>query len=354
MKNFKRFAAVFCGLLLVSLFIANGITNDASAATKLTTTSINLSVNNTYKIIISDKNTKATYTFKSSDTKVATVTKAGVVKGLKVGTATVTVNSTYNKKVSKVGSIKVTVKKAAKPTVAPTAAPTVTPKPMPTIVPVEVPKDPITGEIDYSKAMLIALTFDDGPNLTITPKVLDKLEKYNVVASFFLIGNNLNDSVKPVMERQLKDGCEINNHSWSHQNMTSLDAAKIKKEIKDTSEKIFNMVGVTPMFFRPPFISVNPAMYTAIDLPFINGINGSDWEANKTAQMRADSILAQAKDGNIILMHDFTGNNNTVDALDIIIPELQRRGYVFVTVSQMFEYKGVEPNKENVIWSLVK
>lgn len=354
MKNFKKFASVICSLLLVFLFVSNGITNDASAATKLTTTSMKLTVNKTSNIVIKDKNTKATYTFKSSDTKVATVSKTGAVKGIKAGTATITVNSTYNKKVSKVGSVKVTVSNVAKPTVAPTAAPTVTPKPTPTIVPVEVPKDPITGEIDYSKAMLIALTFDDGPNLTITPKVLDKLEKYNVVASFFLIGSNLNDSVKPVMERQLKDGCEINNHSWSHQYMTTFDAAKLKKEIEDTSKKIFDMVGVTPKFFRPPFIAYNATMYKAIDLPFINGINGADWEANATAQKRADSILAQAKDGNIILMHDFAGNNNTVDALDIIIPELQRRGYVFVTVSQMFEYKGVEPNKENTIWSLVK
>jgi len=324
MKNFKRLAAVIFSLLLVCLFAVNGITKDASAASKLAVTSMKLTVNQTSKIVINDKNKKAAYTFKSSNTKVVTVSKSGEVKGIKAGTATITVNSTYNKKVSKVGSVKVTVKAA-------------------------VPKEPI----DYSTAKLIALTFDDGPNLTTTPKVLDKLEKYGVVASFFLIGSKISDATKPVMERQLKDGCEINNHSWSHSYMTGMTADKIKKEIEDTNKKINDMVGITPKFFRPPYIAVNATMYSAIDLPFINGINGTDWDASVSAKKRADSILNQAKDGNIILMHDFDGNNNTVEALDTIIPELQKKGFVFVTVSQLFEYKGVDPNKENMIWSLV-
>ncbi|MHB8131888.1 MAG: polysaccharide deacetylase family protein [Mobilitalea sp.] len=353
MKNLKKFTAVFCSFLLICLFVTNGIiTENASAAAKLKATSLKLTVNQTSKIVINGKSKLTTYTFKSSDTKIATVNKTGVVKGVKAGTATITVNSTINKKVSKVGSVKVTISQAAKPTVAPTAAPTVTPMPTPTIVPVEVPKDPITGEIDYSKAKLIALTFDDGPNLTITSKVLDKLEKYGVVASFFLIGNKITDATKPIMERELELGCEINNHSWSHSGMATMTADKIKKEINDTSKKIYDMVGVTPKFFRPPYIQTSATMYNAIDLPFINGINGEDWAANVTAAKRAEKILAQAKDGNIILMHDFEGNDKTVEALDIIIPELQRQGYVFVTVSQLFEYKGVDPNKESTLWSI--
>lgn len=357
MKNFKRFAAVFCSILLICIFVTNGITENASAAAaKLKTTTIKLTVNKTSKIVISDKNKKATYTFISNNTKVATVNKSGVVTGVKAGTATITVKSTYQKKVSKVGSVKVTVKKAVAPTAVPTAVPTVVPTAVPTAAPTAVPTvAPVvtTGPIDYSTAKLIALSFDDGPNLTTTSKVLDKLEKYGVVASFFLIGNKVSDATKPIMERQLKDGCEINNHSWSHSNMTSLTAEKIKKEIEDTSKKIYDMVGVTPKFFRPPYIATNATMYTAIDLPFINGINGADWDSSVSVKKRAESILAQAKDGNIILMHDFEGNNLTVEALDIIIPELQKQGYVFVTISQLFEYKGVDPNKENKIWSIV-
>lgn len=355
MKNFKKFTAILCSFVLVFLFVANVIPDKASAAAaRLASTSIKVSVKKTTKIMILDKNPKATYTFKSSDSKVATVTKSGVVKGIKVGTATITVNSTVAKKTTKFGTVKVTVTKAAKPTAAPTATPTPALTPTPTPVPAEEVPLKEDGSIDYQKAKLIALTFDDGPNTETTPKVLDKLEKYGVVASFFLIGQNISDSTKPIMERQLKDGCEINNHSWSHSNMASMSAKVAKKEIADTTKKIEDTVGVTPKFFRPPFIATSPTMYSAIDLPFINGINGVDWDATVTAEKRAESILKQAQDGNIILMHDFYGNNNTVAALDIIIPELQRRGYVFVTVSQLFEYKGVDPNKENFIWSLVK
>ena len=351
MTKLQKGIAIICSLVLVFLVTANVIPEKASAAAKLETTSLKLAVNKTSYIVIKNKNSKATYSFKTSDSKIATVSSIGVIKGIKVGTATITVNSTIAKKTTKVGTIKVTVTKAAKPTPTPTPLP---PTPTPTPVPAEEVPLKEDGTIDYEKAKLVALTFDDGPNLTITPKVLDKLEKYEVVASFFLIGKNITDATKPVMERQLELGCEICNHSWSHSSMSTMKADVIKKEISDTSKRIDDMVGVTPKFFRPPFISTSPTMYTAIELPFINGINGSDWEANKTAQMRADAILRQVQDGNIILMHDFEGNSNTVEALDIIIPELQRRGYVFVTVSQLFEYQGVDPDKENHIWSLVK
>lgn len=70
----------------------------------------------------------------------------------------------------------------------------------------------------------IALTFDDGPNATTTNDVIDKLEKYDIVASFFLIGNNINDESAKAVKRAYDLGCEINNHSRTHSNMTELSA----------------------------------------------------------------------------------------------------------------------------------
>ncbi|HPU63102.1 MAG TPA: polysaccharide deacetylase family protein, partial [Mobilitalea sp.] len=81
----------------------------------------------------------------------------------------------------------------------PTSIPTPTPEPTPTEAP----------EMDYTGKKLVALTFDDGPNLDTTPLVLDKLEEHGVVATFFLIGRNVTEDTKPVMERQLELGCEI-------------------------------------------------------------------------------------------------------------------------------------------------
>ena len=232
-------------------------------------------------------------------------------------------------------------------TAEPTVAPTATPEPTVTVAPTAVPVE----EIDYTGKKLVALTFDDGPNLTTTSFVLDKLEEHGVVASFFLIGQYINEETKPVMERELSLGCEINNHSWTHSYMNKLTAEEIKKEIQDTSNLIYEMVGVTPKFFRPPYIATSTEMYDNIDLPFINGINCTDWDASVTAEKRSETILNNVKDGDIILLHDFNGNTNTVDALDAIIQGLLDDGYVLVTVSQLFELKGVEPNIENKIWS---
>ena len=204
---------------------------------------------------------------------------------------------------------------------------------------------------DLSGKKLVALTFDDGPNTTTTPQVLDVLEREGVVATFFLIGNNINDSVKPVMQRQVSLGCELANHSWSHSDMSTMGYSQIQQEITNTNNKIYQMVGVTPKFFRPPYISTSNTMYQAIDLPFIGGLTCNDWENSTSAAQRASTVLNNVKDGDIVLLHDFPGNNNTVQALSTIIQGLKDRGYAFVTVSQLFELKGVNPNVEYKIWN---
>ena len=233
------------------------------------------------------------------------------------------------------------VEPTAEPTPEPTAVPTATPTPEPTPVP----------EVDYTGKKLVALTFDDGPNLQTTPLVLDILEEHGVVASFFLIGQYINEDTKPVMERELELGCEINNHSWTHSSMSTFTPEQIKEEIKNTSDIINEMLGITPVFFRPPFIATSTVMYENIDLPFINGINCTDWDASVTSEKRVETILNNVKDGDIILMHDFNGNINTVNALDGIIQGLKDDGYALVTVSKLFELKGVDPNVENKIWT---
>lgn len=236
------------------------------------------------------------------------------------------------------------------PTITPTKTPTPTITPTPTLIPTATPTIKPTPTPTPTNQKLVALTFDDGPNTVTTPLVLDKLEKYNIVASFYLIGQNITPQTIPVMQRQLKLGCEISNHSWSHSSMSSLSSAQIIEEIRKTNDAIYNSVGVLPKFFRPPYIDVNNTMYNAIDLPFICGISCNDWEPSVSADARANTILNNVKDGDIVLLHDFNGNTQTVDA---IIKGLQSRGYRFVTVSQLFELKGVNPNVEYKIWSNV-
>lgn len=205
---------------------------------------------------------------------------------------------------------------------------------------------PIEYEIDPTKPV-IALTFDDGPNTTTTNQVLDLLAKYNVRASFFLIGDNINDESAESVKRAYDMGCEINNHSKTHSYMDKMSAEDIKAEVEFVSGKVEEITGKPTVFFRPPYIAVNDTMYANIDMPFISGFGCSDWDAKVDVERRLKVLRRQIKDGAIILLHDAQGNDLTVEMLDILIPELIEQGYQFATVSELFEAKGVEISGED-------
>ncbi|MGN0609666.1 MAG: polysaccharide deacetylase family protein [Oscillospiraceae bacterium] len=195
-----------------------------------------------------------------------------------------------------------------------------------------------------------ALTFDDGPNTVTTPLVIDKLEKYGVIASFFLVGNNITEASAKVAKRAFELGCEINNHSRTHSAMPELAPDEIRAEIAFTSGKIKEITGCEPKFFRPPYIAVNDTMFENIDLPFIAGFGAEDWKDEVSAEERAEKVLAQMRNGCVILLHDMEGNSKTAWALDLIIPALLKDGYEFVTVSGLFEKTGVTP-KKGIVYS---
>ena len=183
----------------------------------------------------------------------------------------------------------------------------------------------------------LALSFDDGPNLTTESKMLDVLAKHNVPATFFVIGNNINEESAKNMKRALELGCEIGNHSFTHSMMSQMDEAAVKAEIEATSARIEEITGQRPRFFRPPYIDVKPEMHDWIDLTFICGKGCEDWEATVGKEARRQGIIANAEPGAIYLLHDFEGNEATVEALDEAIPVLKEQGYVLVTVGQLFE-----------------
>ena len=201
-------------------------------------------------------------------------------------------------------------------------------------------------EIDPAKPV-IALTFDDGPNTTTTNQVLDLLQKYQVRASFFLIGDNITDESAEVVKRAYDMGCEIDNHSKSHPYMNKMSAEEIIAEVQFVSDKVEEITGQPTLFFRPPYIAVNSTMYDNIDMPFINGYGCNDWDENVSVEARVRGVTRHAQDGLIILLHDAQGNDMTVEALDTIIPELLDKGYQFVTVKELFEAKGVAISGED-------
>ncbi len=199
----------------------------------------------------------------------------------------------------------------------------------------------IDYELDPSKPT-IAITFDDGPNATTTMEVLDILEKYQVRASFFLIGTNINDESAKSVKRAFDLGCDIENHSKTHSYMDKMTADEIKDEVAYVNDKVKEITGTTPKFFRPPYIAVNSTMYDNIDMTFISGLGCNDWDDKVTAEYRAKYLEKKAADGVIFLLHDAEGNSKTVEALDKAIPILLEKGFQFATISESFELKGIE------------
>ena len=191
----------------------------------------------------------------------------------------------------------------------------------------------------------IALTFDDGPNTTITPQVLDLLEEYGAVGTFFLIAQNITPESAVMVRRAQAMGCDIENHSLTHQFMNRMTAEEIRAEVQACTEQIIAVTGRAPRFFRPPFIAVSKVLYDNVDLAFICGAGCEDWAPDVTAEERSRRVLENAEDGQIVLLHDMQRNQATVDALRTILPELKKRGYEFLTVAQLFDSKGVTPRR---------
>lgn len=191
--------------------------------------------------------------------------------------------------------------------------------------------------------MNIALTFDDGPNTSITPQVLSLLEEHDIPASFFLIGQNITDESAPMVLRALSLGCDIENHSLTHRPMDAMSAEEIHHEIDACTRRIIEVTGIPPRFFRPPYIAVSPLLFREVPLTFICGIGCNDWIPEVSAQERAARVLSDPKDGDLFLLHDSLGNVNTVEALHTIIPELKRRGFRFVTCRQLFNENNITP-----------
>ena len=196
---------------------------------------------------------------------------------------------------------------------------------------------------NQSSEKFVALSFDDGPNNDTTPQVLDIIEEFKVPASFFVIGQNIDDSTAQHMKRAVALGCEIQNHSYTHSFMTRLSLEEVADEIRRTDDLIEKYISRRPTLFRPPYIDQNESMHDAVSHVFISGVDCRDWEAERSTQTRFEDLMSKIKDGDIILLHDFSGNGNTVEALRLIIPKLKKQGYTIVTVSELFKKKGVSP-----------
>ncbi len=195
----------------------------------------------------------------------------------------------------------------------------------------------------------IILTFDDGPDATYTPKILDILEKEKVPATFFIIGLNAENNI-PLLNRIYKNGYEIGNHTFTHHNIAKMSPERADLELKSTRVLLECITGYSTILFRAPynadsepqtFEEIEPIARSKKDNYITVGesIDPNDWDP----KMNADSIvnrtirIAEANDASIILLHDAGGKTRqpTVDALPRIIDYFKNRGCKFTTVADL-------------------
>ena len=189
----------------------------------------------------------------------------------------------------------------------------------------------------------IALTFDDGPNEPYTSHILDILKEFDVRATFFLIGENV-ERFPEVVRRHVVEGHEIGNHTYSHDALPLKFPGRIRDELRRTSQLIHRTTGVRPRFFRAPHGWRNPWMGRVakeegcVPVAWTLGV----WDTDRPgAHVIVERTLSGLGSGCILLLHDGRGTELRADssqllaALPIIIREARLAGYHFVTLSEM-------------------
>jgi peptidoglycan-N-acetylglucosamine deacetylase len=221
----------------------------------------------------------------------------------------------------------------------------------------------------------VSLSFDDGPDPTWTPKILDVLKRKNVKGTFMIIGAEAAQNVG-LLKRIVREGNEIGNHTWSHPDISEISLRQLELQVKLTESLFASKLGVQPLYFRPPYdvdeepetddqaapvVPVQNEGYIVIG----NKIDTDDWNEHprKTPKQITDSVLTQLQimtkkpqfQGSVILMHDGGGNRQaTVDALPVLIDTLRAHGYTFVPVSALLGKTTAEVMPPLTFWQHVR
>ncbi len=191
-----------------------------------------------------------------------------------------------------------------------------------------------------SNGRYIALTFDDGPVAANTTRVLDMLKRRNIKATFYVIGERVARN-QSLTRRIVAEGHELGNHTWTHGKLTSMSDTKVRWELNKTRDAIVAAAGVKPRTMRPPYGALSTRQRSMIFREYgyptiLWDVDPEDWKKPGTSVIR-NRILSGTKNGSIILLHDL--HKTSVDAVPSTIDALLRKGYKFVTVSQLIALK---------------
>src|SRR6266487_998121 len=202
----------------------------------------------------------------------------------------------------------------------------------------------ITFNSVHADGPYIAMTFDDGPSATLTPKLLDLLAAHHIKATFFVIGENVAEHPE-IVARAAREGHEIGNHSWSHPNFGKMSDESVRRQLWQTDDAIKNATGKRPTLLRPPYGSITAREKRWIHDEFGYGIilwdvDPYDWKRPGPSVV-CNRILKETRPGSIVLSHDI--HPGTIEAMPSTVDQLQAKGFKFVTVSELIRMLVPQP-----------
>ena len=196
----------------------------------------------------------------------------------------------------------------------------------------------------------VAVTFDDGPNGSMTYKFVDKLKEYGAAATFFVVGDRMGQNNGAALKYALDNGCEVGLHSYSHNFYNKMTMDEFLLDLQKTDETINKYVDAQIRLMRPPggilsSTQLSECPYTAI----LWSVDSNDWqytgrsEAKREQNIQAivDNVMSVVREGDIVLMHELY--ENSYEAFCIIIEQLYDQGYEIVTVSELLGSDRIVP-----------
>lgn len=211
------------------------------------------------------------------------------------------------------------------------------------------PAAPAGPKVTFSQVNVdgpyIAMTFDDGPSAANTPRLLDLAAKKHIKLTFFLVGECAKEN-PALVQRELAEGHQVGNHSWSHPDLAKMSDEAVRAEIQKTQDAIIGASGYKPILMRPPYgaLSARQRLWVSHEYGFkiiLWDVDPLDWKRPGSSVV-ASRIIAGTRPGSIILSHDI--HSATVDAMPQVFDTLLAKGYKFVTVSELLAMdKGPAP-----------
>ena len=199
------------------------------------------------------------------------------------------------------------------------------------------PKEPpISFNSVHVDGPYIAMTFDDGPSATLTPKLLDILAAHHMKVTFFVLGEMVAEH-PDILARAAREGHEIASHSWSHPNLAKMSQENVRSQLQRTDDEIKTATGKRPTLFRPPYGSITERQKRWIHDEFgyniiLWDVDPLDWKRPGPAVVRS-RILKETRPGSIVLSHDI--HPGTIEAMPSTFDQLEAKGFKFVTVSEL-------------------